>query len=276
MMTRLNTDAMTWTALLNKWVEFAQASLALPDDAEGRRWRESVAPIITLQAVRFALDELDRLPRDERSVGLDKAEVLIEQAVAELSETWRGEVLPDMIEEIEEDAIRALEQAEWIGLRELTWRGSKPLVIPVFEIDELLAEIACTDRSILLIAQPGTYIMPGEPFAAWCDVEDEDRIERAMLQRFPESELSSPAVPRQIYQFIDDDGRILGDVIAPLHETFDENALPLLVPLLDGGEVLGSFTLDAEAWEEAQRGQLREGGLEVIDQSEDEREPSNT
>ena len=41
-MTDLRPSDLTWTALLARWIEFAKASVALPDDAEGDRWRSSV------------------------------------------------------------------------------------------------------------------------------------------------------------------------------------------------------------------------------------------
>jgi hypothetical protein len=34
----LHPDALTWAGLLGQWLDFARASVALPDDAEGRRW----------------------------------------------------------------------------------------------------------------------------------------------------------------------------------------------------------------------------------------------
>ena len=86
----LNPEALTWTGLLGQWVQFAQASLALPDDHEhrGAQWRASVPAVINLQAVTFALADLDRLAADERSLALDKAELLINQSTDQLSAIW--------------------------------------------------------------------------------------------------------------------------------------------------------------------------------------------
>lgn len=108
-MTDLRPKELTWTVLLGRWVEFAQASMALPAGAEGDRWRGSVADIITLQAVTFALAELDSLPREEHPYARDKAEVLIDGSTANLERAWRGSAMPDDLRELVEDARRALE-----------------------------------------------------------------------------------------------------------------------------------------------------------------------
>ncbi|MGI9014026.1 MAG: hypothetical protein ACR2GY_07235 [Phycisphaerales bacterium] len=94
---------LTWTGLLGRWIEFAQASIALPDDAAGRGWRASVPHIINLQAVTFALGEADQLDRSERSLACDKAAILIDGASRELGFVW-GETLPASIAEMIEDA----------------------------------------------------------------------------------------------------------------------------------------------------------------------------
>ncbi len=97
-------DPLTWTILLGKWVEFAQASLALPHDAVGRRWKKSIAPIITLQAITFAAAEVGDLPIEERALALDKAEILLREAEADLARLWSGDARPKSIVEITTDA----------------------------------------------------------------------------------------------------------------------------------------------------------------------------
>lgn len=106
-MSSLRPEALTWTGLLTQWVRFAQASLALPADVEGERWRASVPAIINLQAVTFALADLDRLDQDERALALDKAELLIRAAQEQVVETWRGDA-PESVNEIVLDAHTAL------------------------------------------------------------------------------------------------------------------------------------------------------------------------
>ncbi len=110
-MSSLKPEALTWTGLLSQWIQFAQASLALPDEAEGPRWRASVPDIINLQAVTFALADLDRLAPDERALALDKAEMLISKSANGLADAWQPAALPEGIAEIAADARVALEAA---------------------------------------------------------------------------------------------------------------------------------------------------------------------
>lgn len=103
---------LTWPALLAHWTAFAQSSAALSKSAEGERWRSAVAPIIGLQAVTFALGDLDRLRLPgERAAGLDKAEVLVRTHTGALHALWREEGLPDEIVSLIHDASAALQAA---------------------------------------------------------------------------------------------------------------------------------------------------------------------
>ena len=104
----LHPETLTWTALLGKWIEFAQASVALPRDDGGDRWRASVAPIVNLQAVTFALAELKDLPSEDRPFALDKAGIIISDNAEKLSELWAETQLPVSLQEIIADARVAL------------------------------------------------------------------------------------------------------------------------------------------------------------------------
>lgn len=108
----LHPETLTWTALLGKWIEFAQASVALTGDAEGDRWRKSVPGVINLQAVTFALAELGDLPAEDRPVARDKAEILISDNADKLGSIWGDGQLPDGLKEIIADARKALELSE--------------------------------------------------------------------------------------------------------------------------------------------------------------------
>jgi hypothetical protein len=226
----LRPDALTWTVLLSKWVEFAQASLALPEEAEGPRWRDSVPAVINLQAVTFALADLARLPEADRPLARDRADLLIRDSVQQLREAWRSVPMPEPILEMADDARDALEVAAYAGAIELTWPGPGPLVMP---------EVALPPpRGTLAVMQPGTILMPGEPVAWWAGGEGVTVEGCEAHPAFP---------PRQVYRRIDEGGRILEDVIVPITEPMPAG-LPLLVPLVDDGRAVGSFTLDAEAW----------------------------
>lgn len=252
-------------ALLSKWLEFAQASLALPENAEGDRWRRSVPAIINLQAVTFALDELDTLPAVHRPYARDKAETLIDEHAAALEGIWESSEMPEMVVEALHAAAGGLVAAEWCDLTELIWRGEKPLLMPELEIDELLSQFEQPDCGTLTIAQPGTYIMPGEPLAWWCDIDGEPQRIR---ERLADSETADASFPRQVFRQFDDDGRIIRDIVA-WTDSEGIDGLPLLLPVLVKGERLGGFTLDQEQWEQAQRGQLAGRGVEMIDLTRD-------
>lgn len=99
-------DRLTWAALLGRWVEFARDALAWPDEGDGRKLRASVADLIMLQAVTFALEHLQELDPSEHALGLDRAEVLIDKHAAALRSRW-GDDLPQQMELLIRDA-RAL------------------------------------------------------------------------------------------------------------------------------------------------------------------------
>jgi hypothetical protein len=101
-------DKLTWAALLGRWIEFARSAVALPDDEAGRAVKQCIPDIIMLQAVWFALDHLDDLPPDERALGLDRAEVLIDQHAAAIERRFAGMDLPDQLRELIADARQRL------------------------------------------------------------------------------------------------------------------------------------------------------------------------
>lgn len=104
----LHPEALTWTVLLGKWIDFAKATVALRPDQDGDRWRASVPAIINLQAVTFALADFDHLPADEHAHALDKAQLLIDAAVGDLDEIWIGVGQSPALEDIIADARLAL------------------------------------------------------------------------------------------------------------------------------------------------------------------------
>jgi hypothetical protein len=104
------TEALTWAALLAKWTEFAKSAVALPTEGEGGKLRRAVPALIGLQAVTHALAELDRLPRDERAVGLDRASILITKYTGELTSIWSQEPPPE-VAELASDARHAWDAA---------------------------------------------------------------------------------------------------------------------------------------------------------------------
>ncbi|MFW5682111.1 MAG: hypothetical protein ACOC1G_03815 [Phycisphaeraceae bacterium] len=106
----LDVESLTWTAMLAHWVDVARSSLALPTDAEGRRMRDSVPDLIMLQAVWFALQHMEHLDPAERSLGLDRAEVLIDRHAGALERRWAGQPMPEGCRALVTDARQALER----------------------------------------------------------------------------------------------------------------------------------------------------------------------
>ncbi len=106
-----DTDRLTWAVLLGQWVDFARSAVVLPDDQAGRALRGSVADIIALQAVWFALHHLDELDADERAFGIARAEVLIERHAGAVAQRWGGAELPGELAALIDDARSALAKA---------------------------------------------------------------------------------------------------------------------------------------------------------------------
>jgi hypothetical protein len=108
----LHPQRLTWAVLLGRWIEFARGAVAFPDDDAGRRMRASVGDIIMLQAVWYALANLDELEPDQRALGIDKAELLIEQHTAAIRQRWQGRAVPAMLGELIDDAHQQLAAAQ--------------------------------------------------------------------------------------------------------------------------------------------------------------------
>jgi hypothetical protein len=104
----LHPERLTWMVLLGRWTEFARGAVALPTEGDGGRMRDSVADIITLQAVWFALQHLHELDRGEQALGLDRAGVLIERHESSLRRRWTSG-LPGGVQELIDDARRQWE-----------------------------------------------------------------------------------------------------------------------------------------------------------------------
>lgn len=241
-------DAGTWAALLARWTAFARASVALPRDGDGERWRRSVAPSIGLQAVSCALNEVAGLAFSERAVGVDRAGVLIRRHAAELHEAWSGVALPTALMELIDDARRSHEAASWLGVE---WVVSAPrLVMPsVAEWVRGWVESGCSGD--VLAARAGTVLYQDEPavFARGlaCDAAERglpiDGLERC----------ARPAAPRQVYREVDAlTGEVTGDLVAPLLTSLPAGR-PLLATVAEAGAmVMRGLSAMSDAEREAQ------------------------
>lgn len=236
-------DALTWSALLAKWTEFAQSVVALPENEEGDRWRDAAAPIITLQACANAMGDLDELSSDERLFGLDKAEILIQRSAKQLHALWTGEPLPHEITEIIDDARRARSAAAGRGLEWIV--ADERLIAP--HPGDLQTVLASADFSgDLMLPTPGVPLFEGAPCAflrgRMGEIPADELIEviEAYLSTC-DGEWDGPeavAGPRQVYrQFDFAAGGPVRDLVAPMDRDLPAGQ-PQLMPAIESGDVL--------------------------------------
>jgi hypothetical protein len=237
-----DSNALTWSALLGKWTDFAKAGLALPTDGEGGRWRRVIAPAIGLQAVTHALSELAEIDDPgERAAGLDRAEILIATHAAEIHDVWSGEPLPMELVELIGDARAAAAAAASLGVE---WR----VAVERAEFDHggtLAATIAQSGfDGDLYLPSPGVPLFAGAPAAfaraphgGVLDADVEAVV--SIFLGIDEGLVSVPDVQagaRQVYrQFDFASGGPVRDVVAPL--AGDPLAgQPLLIAAILAGE----------------------------------------
>lgn len=231
---------LTWPGLLAHWTAFAQSSLALPKTAEGERWKAAVAPIIGLQAVTFALGDLDKLTRPgERAAAIDTAQVQIRQHVGELHALWKGEELPPMLRELIDDAGKARSAAAGAGVE---WRVTVDKLVSgsVQEVQALVASMGF--EGDLYLPVPGAALFRNAPAAFARDpggARPAENVLRAVKEFLVD--VSRPErVPcfRQVYrQFDFGKGVVVRDYVVP----FDRELPPgqaQLIPAIERGRVL--------------------------------------
>lgn len=209
---------LAWAALLARWAEFARATKGFPRGSTGDRWREAAAPIIGLQAVTFALGDIEGLSRADRAVGLDRAEMLIRQHAAALHALWRGEAMHAEVSALIDDAGAALAAARGAGTEFVVVREG--FVMPGWP--EVLASLGERPDEAWA-APPGTRLGVGAP---------------AVFLRPPAaaSLTGCNAAPRagmrQVYRQVGGDGA-LRDAVAPMTDLVPGR--PLLLPMLERG-----------------------------------------
>jgi hypothetical protein len=247
----LSPRELTWAALLSRWVEFAQAAVALPDDAEGEAWRASVPAIINLQAVTFALGEVAELPADERALGLDRAAILIRRGATDLNGAWRGEPMPERVRELIEDARAALRAAG--DLATVLVADHEGLVVPAWadSIDQL---ITSGFSGTLWVATPGLIVARSAPIAWW-----RDGAADVIADAVP---AATAVVARacQLYRMLDEAQRPTEDVVAPLDVSLPLG-MPMLMVAIDHGDVCYDRTRDDRAsdWAATQQRVMPDG-----------------
>lgn len=235
---RLRVRELAWSALLGQWMDFARASLVLPDEGEGGRWKRAVPSIIELQATVCALRDLASIEPADRPWARDRAELVVRRASAELSALWPDEGLPAQLVELQHDATIALREALYAGLVELVWPGPGLLEVPDYDPGP--------PRGTLLAMQPGSIALPDEPVAAAVD---------RPLPTIAGCVERPGGRPRQVYRELDAEGRFVAAIVAPLEGELPAG-LPMLVPISLDGTVIGSFLHEREAWLRLQRSAL--------------------
>lgn len=153
---------LTWASLLAHWTDLASRAVALPQTAEGVRWRQSIAPMIGLQAVTHAIGEIGQLPDDERALAIDRAESLVRRHARELHSAWSDEPLDGHLVEIIHDARASIEAAARWGLEWTVRHG--PLVAD-HPADLVGALLGGGFAGELFVPAPGVAIPDGAPVA---------------------------------------------------------------------------------------------------------------
>lgn len=227
---------LTWAALLAHWTEMAKSALALPQEGEGGRWRAAVAPVIGLQAITFALAELDRLPPGERAVGLDRAEVGARRYAAELHEIWKGMDLPGEVVALVEDAQRALAAARGAGVE---WRLKSGRLIADHPAELAEAAVGMGFAGDLYVPVGNETLFAPAPVAFAREPDGSMPSEELMqaVEAFFDAELERARTPgvRQVYrQFDFATGQAVRDLVIPLEGGLPPGR-PLLAPAVLGG-----------------------------------------
>lgn len=111
-MSEFKPQQLTWAALLGRWVEFARSAIALPDDAEGKAWKQIVPDVIGLQAVTMALRDADQLDAAERALAVDRARLLIDRHTRQIHAAFGTTELHEQLVELITDAWSAVKAVE--------------------------------------------------------------------------------------------------------------------------------------------------------------------
>lgn len=107
----LHPEQLTWAVLLAQWVDLARSASALGADAQSQTLRKLVPDIIMLQAVWYALTDLKKLEMTEQKLGCLRALWLIERHEEVIRTAWPDEQVPEVLEELIQDAKTAYEVA---------------------------------------------------------------------------------------------------------------------------------------------------------------------
>lgn len=249
----LDTAPVAWAALLSRWTDFARAGVAFPAEGEGGRWRASIAPVIGLQAVTFALGDIGRVAEADRPAALDIAEVLIRRDISRLHEIWRGEELHPELVSLVDDARMALAAARGMGVEWVVDVERFLAPDPVARARELVRAgfggdfYAAAPGTILFRGAPAAWLAPGVEAAPW------------------EGCVAAPGPGmRQVYRQLNESGdAVARDLVRRMDDTLPAGR-PLLVPVVEEGKLVAAFDAgEAERWMRAQERLVGDGVVRV-------------
>ncbi len=236
---------IAWIALVARWTQLASVTRGrLGDDQLATApLRDSVAPLIAIEATTAALGELARVPSAQRAQARDMAEFTIDDATNTLDALWGDQAFPQEIDDALEAAHRALWRALYCELEELVVTGEG-----AFEVPDLLLgfqeDLAASHHGTLAAMAPGSLAFPGEPIAWWCERNAPSFTSPRLTRR-------AAGGPTQVLRFVDASSRFVADrVIAldALAEPLPIDALPMLTPLLLNGARIGVFLHARSEW----------------------------
>lgn len=234
-----STPATTWTILLAKWVALAQASLHLPKTESGERWKAAIPAMINLQAVTHAMGDMDDMEDEERGPAFIKAKVLVQEQASVLHGLWQDEPLPEMLNEILNDANEAIELAQHTGLEWVVVGERLVCGHPA----ELIAMLLATGfDGDLYVPTPGVDVFTDAPcgFLVARDGAPVHGKHAQMVADFlgDDAELGEGRQFRQVYRQFDFlKGGAVRDVVVSWRGL--ESGQPLLLQAIRGGEVCG-------------------------------------
>jgi len=233
---------MTWATLLAHWASLARASLALPAGADGDRWRAAIPAIIDLQAVTYALDDLDRLAEpDERALALDKADLLIQRDAESLQQLWNDEELHPELRTLIIDACAAHAAAEEGGVE---WTVSSDRLVTDHPAELVDMALNMGFAGDLFLPTPGVPIFRSCPVAFARDMYGASptpelcKLIRTFLTSGDGTSISKPSrVPymRMAYrQFDFAKGGPVRDVVVPFDDQPAAGQALLIPAILEG------------------------------------------